>query len=76
MAPRFAGNIKIGAGALPLWPVRRDPTPPGSKLREQMCQFVAQGAIDFRLTVLAQTTIENDAHGNEFSAAGGGAETT
>ena len=72
---RFPGNSKIGAGPLPLRPVRRDPTSTSAKLREQMRQFMTQSAINLRLAMLAQTAIENNTHGAELSAASRGAKT-
>jgi hypothetical protein len=72
---RFASDPKIGAGAPPLCSMRRDAAPAGPKLCEQMRQFMTESAINFLLTVFGQAAIEHDAHGAEFRAASGRAET-
>lgn len=59
MATRFARDAEIGARDAPFHTVRRDPLAARAKLREQMRQFVAQGAIDLRFAVSAEAAIEN-----------------
>jgi len=36
MAPRLAGNAKVGTGSLPFRSMRRNPASSGAALREQM----------------------------------------
>jgi hypothetical protein len=74
VAARFAVNPQIGAGPPPFHPVWGDPPTTGAKLREQMCQFMAKGPVNFRFTVGAETPVEQNASGLAFHAAGGGAE--
>ena len=74
MTTRFSRNPEIGAGALPFDSVGRDPPTAGAKLREQMRQLVAQGAVDLSLAVGAETAIQENARDPEFRAASSCAE--
>ena len=47
MTARFIGDSEIMTRLSPLGAMRQDPAPTGTKLSEQMGQFMAQRAIDF-----------------------------
>jgi hypothetical protein len=57
VAARFASNPEIGAGASPFHSMRCDAAATGAKLREQMRQFVPQGAVDLGLAMCAKPAI-------------------
>lgn len=63
MAGRFIRDPEIVAGPAPLRAMRRDPTPAGAELGEQMRQLVAQRAIDLGGVVFAQPRVQ----GNEIT---------
>lgn len=74
VAAWFARDSEIGAGAAPLRPVRCNPAPPGARLGQKVRQLVTQCAIDFRVPVRAETTVEADARLPVFRVPGGGAQ--
>ena len=55
VAARFIGDPEIGAGPAPFRSVRRDAAAAGAKLREEMRQLVAQGAVDLAPRHAAQS---------------------
>ena len=71
---RFALDPKVSTSAPPFRSVRRDPAPTGASLGQEVRQFVAQCAIDFRFAVRGKTAIEEDTRGAGLSTAGGGPE--
>lgn len=71
MTASFIGDAELGAGVAPFLPVRRDPAPARARLREQVRQLVAQGAIDLIFTVSAKPAVEKDASVSGFRPAGG-----
>jgi hypothetical protein len=56
----FIRDAEISAGAAPLPPMRPDFSSPGSKLSEQMRQFVAKRAFEFIGAVIAQARIQRN----------------
>jgi hypothetical protein len=73
---RFAANPQIDAGSPPFDPVRRNAPATGAKLREQVRQLMAEGPVNLRLAVSAETAVEQNAGCTGFRAAGGGAKTS
>jgi hypothetical protein len=76
VAARFAVNSQIGAGPPPFRPVRRNSAATGPKLRKQVRQFMAQGPVNFSFAMNAETTVEQNAAGPAFRAAGSAAQTS
>ena len=74
VAARFACDSKIGAGATPFGAVWGDSPAAGAKLRDEMRQLMAQGAIDLCLAKGAKTAIEQNTRAAVFRAPGGGAK--
>ena len=74
MAARFACDAKVGAGPTPFRAVWGNPPAAGAKLRDEMRQLMAQGAIDLRLAKGAKTAIEQNTRAAVFRAPGGGAK--
>jgi hypothetical protein len=74
MAARFIRDSKVGTGAAPFQPVRRDAAAASARLREEMGQLMAQRAIDLRGAVIGQPTVERYKRGTIFGTTGGGAE--
>jgi hypothetical protein len=68
MTTRFVWNPEIGAGATPFQTVGRNAAATGAKVREQVRQFVAHRAIDFRLAVEAQAAIQKHTRRGDFCA--------
>ena len=60
MATRFIGDPKITAGLPPLRAVRRNLSPARAEVRQQMGQFMPQGAVDLVRAVVLQTGIERN----------------
>lgn len=67
---RFVRDAEVAAGLSPFSAVWRDAATPGSELREQMGQLVAQGALDFRGVVVAESRVERDEITPRIGAAG------
>ncbi len=74
MAARFACDSKVGAGPTPFRAVWENPPAAGAKLRDEMRQLMAQGAIDFRLAKGAKTAVEQNTRMAVFRASGDGAK--
>lgn len=74
MAARFIRDAEIAASSAPLRTVRRNSPAPGSKLREQMRELMAQGAVDFRRVVFAESRIQRNEITVRIRAAGGAKE--
>ena len=47
MTALFSGDSQIAARSAPLVAMRQNSATPGAKLGKNMCQFMAQSAIDF-----------------------------
>ena len=60
MAARFVSDAEIGAGLAPFWSMRLDPAATGANLSQQMRQLVSQSAVDFRLSMLANSWVQRD----------------
>ena len=60
VAARFVGDAEVAAGFAPGRAVRRNASPAGAELGQQMGQLMAQGAIDLGRVVLAQAWIQRD----------------
>ncbi len=60
MTACFISNAKVAAGLAPFRSVRRNAASSGPELREEMREFVTQGAIDLRRAVRVQARIERD----------------
>ncbi len=58
MATGFACDSEIGAGAPPFRAVWRDPASTGAKMREQMCELMAQRALDLFPAVAGEARVE------------------
>jgi hypothetical protein len=74
VAARFACDSKVGAGATPFGAMWRDSAATGARLRDEMRQLMAQGAIDLCLAKGAKTAIEQNTRAAVFRAPGGGAK--
>lgn len=74
MAALFVPDPEIAASLAPFFPVRVDPAPPRTRLRQQMRELVAERAIYLRRAVLAQARIERDELGAKISPARGRAQ--
>ena len=61
------------AGASPFHAMRRNAALPGAIIREQMRKLVAQGALDFLRSKLAQTRVQGDRRFRGERGAGGAA---
>jgi hypothetical protein len=59
VAARLAGDSKIAASISPFIAVRRNAPTAGAELRQQMREFMSQGAIDLR-EMLAQARIQRN----------------
>ena len=75
VATRLARDPEISAGASPFGSVGRDATAPGTKLREQMRQFVTQSAVYLRRAVDAEPAVQQHARDSIFRAPGGRPQT-
>jgi hypothetical protein len=74
MAALFVPNPKVGAGAAPFFPVRRNSATAGARLREKMGQFMTQRAVNLRFAVGSEMTIQEDPGGMIFRAPGRGTQ--
>ncbi len=72
VAARFAFDSKVGAGPAPFGAVWGDSPAAGARLRDEMRQFMAQGAIDLRLAKGAKTAVEQNTRAAVIRATGGG----
>ena len=70
MAARFIRDAQIVAGFPPLDAMGRDAATPGSELRQQMRQLVAEGAIDLGGIMLSQARVQRDDLAARISASG------
>jgi len=61
VAARFIGNSEIGASTAPFFAMRCDPATACARLRQQVSEFVAQGAIGLRFTMFAKPAVEQHA---------------
>ncbi len=69
MARVFASEAEIGAGASPMFAVRRDPSSADTILRKEMREFVSERAIDFVGAEFLERGIERHERGTKISAA-------
>ena len=67
VAALFVGQPEIPAGLLPLGAVRGDAAPSDPMVREQMGEFVAQGAVNFVGAKFVEARVERD---QRFSGVG------
>ena len=58
VAARFITNPEIATGLAPLGTMRRNAVASTAGMRDEMRELMTQGAIDFRLAVLAKARIE------------------
>lgn len=72
VAARFAFDSKVGAGPAPFGAVWGNAPAAGARLREEMRQLMAQGAIDLHLAKGAKTAVEQNTRAAVFRATGGG----
>lgn len=73
MTGAFAREAEIGASALPMFTMRRNPSFADTILGEEMREFVSERAIDFVGAEFLERGIERHEHGTKIGATDGGA---
>jgi len=73
VAALFVGQSEIPAGLLPLGAVRRDAAPSDPMVREEVGEFVAQGAVNFVGAKFVEARVERDQRFSRVGRARGAA---
>src|SRR4051794_20141103 len=74
MAACFPGDPEVATGCAPFSAMRLNAAPARARMRQQVCEFVSQCAIDLFRTMVAQPRVQRHATPAIVGAASGGSQ--